>query len=165
MSDDTDALIADVRRTVDEFCTALRQAHARNRELAADLELCRRERDTQYRRAEGLERVNETLMMRISYLESLQPKPETEAVVLIGEIGGSAEEEAAAYVADHFDKPVVAFIAGQTAPPGKRMGHAGAIIAGGKGTAAEKTAALEQAGVTVCRSPAEIGETLQGTLV
>ena len=81
----------------------------------------------------------------------------TEAVVLIGEIGGAAEEEAAAYVRDAFSKPVVGFIAGRTAPPGRRMGHAGAIISGGRGTAAEKMAALESAGVTVVSSPAGIG--------
>jgi len=83
--------------------------------------------------------------------------PETDAVVLIGEIGGSAEEEASEYIKSGFKKPVIAFIAGRTAPKGKRMGHAGAIIAGGKGTAAEKMAALEEAGVLVAQSPAEIG--------
>jgi len=87
---------------------------------------------------------------------------ETEAVVLIGEIGGSAEEEAAAWVTDNkFEKPVIAFIAGKTAPPGRRMGHAGAIISGGQGTAADKMAALREAGITVCESPAAIGETVR----
>ena len=90
--------------------------------------------------------------------------PATEAVVLIGEIGGTAEEEAAAWITDHFDKPVVGFIAGRTAPPGRRMGHAGAIIAGGAGTAAEKMAALERAGVTVAESPATIGESMARVL-
>jgi succinyl-CoA synthetase alpha subunit len=88
----------------------------------------------------------------------------TEAVVMIGEIGGTAEEEAAAYILDHFRKPVIGFIAGQTAPPGRRMGHAGAIIAGGKGTAAEKMVALSHAGVHVVRSPADIGEAVQTAL-
>ena len=85
----------------------------------------------------------------------------TEAVVMIGEIGGTAEEEAASYIKAHFRKPVIGFIAGQTAPPGRRMGHAGAIIAGGKGTAAEKMVALSHAGVHVVKSPADIGEAVQ----
>jgi succinyl-CoA synthetase alpha subunit len=90
--------------------------------------------------------------------------PATEAVVLIGEIGGNAEEEAAAYIARSFKKPVVGFIAGQTAPPGRRMGHAGAIISGGKGTAAEKMAALAEAGVHVVKSPADLGARVQDAL-
>ena len=90
--------------------------------------------------------------------------PETEAIVLIGEIGGNAEETAAAFIQDHVRKPVVSFVAGQTAPPGRRMGHAGAIISGGQGTAAEKIRTLESAGIHVVRTPAVIGETVATVL-
>jgi succinyl-CoA synthetase alpha subunit len=100
----------------------------------------------------------------IDALSLFATDPATEAVVMIGEIGGSAEEEAAAYIRKHFTKPVVGFIAGQTAPPGRRMGHAGAIIAGGKGTAAEKMAALTTAGVRVVKSPADIGVAVKDAL-
>ena len=100
----------------------------------------------------------------IELLEMFKEDEDTEAVVLIGEIGGTAEEEAAEYIKQEFPKPVVSFIAGQTAPPGRRMGHAGAIIAGGKGTAKEKMEALEAAGVYVAKSPADMGAKIKEAL-
>jgi succinyl-CoA synthetase alpha subunit len=96
----------------------------------------------------------------IDALTLFNQDPETEAVVMVGEIGGTAEEEAAQYIKANMKKPVVGFIAGRTAPPGRRMGHAGAIISGGKGTAAEKVEAMQQCGIHVALSPADIGETM-----
>jgi len=100
----------------------------------------------------------------VDVLHMFENDPQTEAIVLIGEIGGSQEEEAAAFIRQYVTKPIIAFIAGRTAPPGKRMGHAGAIITGGAGTAASKIVALESAGVTIVESPAEIGATVRRVL-
>ncbi|MEM8532074.1 MAG: succinate--CoA ligase subunit alpha [Chloroflexota bacterium] len=100
----------------------------------------------------------------IDVLELFQADPATEAIVLIGEIGGTAEQDAAAYIKEHVTKPVVSFIAGQTAPPGKRMGHAGAIISGGEGTAAEKVAALEAVGAKVAKLPTDIAQLVKDVL-
>ncbi len=100
----------------------------------------------------------------IDCLRVFQDDPGTEAIVMIGEIGGDAEEQAAAFVKEYVTKPIVSFIAGQTAPPGRRMGHAGAIISGGKGTAAEKMAALQDAGIHVVPTPADIGEKMMEVL-
>ena len=100
----------------------------------------------------------------IDCIELFEQDPQTEGIVMVGEIGGTAEEDAAEYIRDHVSKPVVAYIAGVTAPPGKRMGHAGAIVSGGKGTAEGKFAALEAANVAITRSPAEIGARMQEIL-
>ncbi|MEE2643787.1 MAG: succinate--CoA ligase subunit alpha, partial [Myxococcota bacterium] len=100
----------------------------------------------------------------IDVLSAFNEDDETEAVIMIGEIGGNAEEQAAEWVAANMKKPVVGFIAGTTAPPGRRMGHAGAIISGGKGGAADKIAAMERCGIRVAPSPAEMGETLRAAL-
>lgn len=100
----------------------------------------------------------------VDALALFKDDPETDAVVMIGEIGGTAEEEAAAYIKECYDMPVIGFIAGRTAPPGRRMGHAGAIISGGKGTAEDKMAAMREAGIHICESPAEIGETVEKVL-
>jgi succinyl-CoA synthetase alpha subunit len=100
----------------------------------------------------------------VDALRLFQADPETDAVLMIGEIGGTAEEEAAAFVREHMTKPVVGFICGQTAPPGRRMGHAGAIISGGAGTATEKMAAMRRAGITVVKSPAGMGEAVARVL-
>jgi succinyl-CoA synthetase alpha subunit len=98
-------------------------------------------------------------------LQLFQDDPDTKAIVLIGEIGGDAEERAAQYISEHITKPVVAFIAGQSAPPGKRMGHAGAIISSGSGTAEEKILAFEKVGVQVARIPGEIPELLKKLMI
>jgi succinyl-CoA synthetase alpha subunit len=103
-------------------------------------------------------------LKHIDVLKLFNDDPETEAVIMVGEIGGADEETAAAWIYKHMKKPVVGFIAGVTAPPGKRMGHAGAIISGGKGTAQEKLAVMEAAGIKVTKNPAEMGKLLKSVL-
>jgi succinyl-CoA synthetase alpha subunit len=103
-------------------------------------------------------------LKHIDVMQMFNDDPQTEAVIMVGEIGGSDEENAAQWVKKHMKKPVVGFIAGITAPPGKRMGHAGAIISGGKGTAQEKLAVMEECGIKVTRNPAEMGRTLKSAL-
>ncbi|MCA9689079.1 MAG: succinate--CoA ligase subunit alpha, partial [Myxococcales bacterium] len=100
----------------------------------------------------------------VDCLRLFQDDPETEGIVMIGEIGGTAEEDAAAFIKEHVNKPVVGFIAGVTAPPGKRMGHAGAIISGGKGTAEAKLAALRDAGVHIAETPSDLGNAMAAAL-
>ena len=100
----------------------------------------------------------------IDTLKLFNDDPDTDVIIMIGEIGGTAEEDACAWAKDNVDKPIVGFIAGATAPPGRRMGHAGAIISGGQGTAEAKYAAMEEAGIHICRSPAEMGKTVAGLL-
>jgi succinyl-CoA synthetase alpha subunit len=100
----------------------------------------------------------------VDVLKAFNDDPDTEAIIMIGEIGGNAEERAAEFIAGHVKKPMVGFIAGQTAPPGRRMGHAGAIISGGQGSAGDKIAALEKAGVRMCKSPSRLGETMEKVL-
>ena len=113
------------------------------------------------RRASASAAIRSSAPRFIDALTMFAADDDTDAVIMIGEIGGNAEQDAAAWIETQFSKPVVGFIAGQTAPPGRRMGHAGAIIAGGKGTAAEKMAALSEAGVTVVKSPADMGQALK----